>query len=581
MRGMRRTGVIALVAMLLLAGCSGRVRTVSLEMVATSDVHGNLFPYDYLGPAGTARDGSLARVSAWLRQERKDQGDNLLYFDLGDNLQGNALAYQDCTADYSGISLPAKVLNELGCDVAALGNGDIKAGIATIDKYVTTAAFPVVCANLFFSDTQITFLEPYQMIERDGVRIAVVGMTTPAVRAMIPKASLNSLYLKSIAESSDTLVRYIREKEHPHLIVGLFHSGLEGGVEDDGIVENEVLQVARRSSGYDVIFFGHDHSPYCGKVADCDGDSVLLINPGPYAGKVARVRLNVQVQGDNLLECGITGELVDMAGVEPDGRLIAANRDRIDALWHYQDSVAGKIDFEIDGAEALCGPSMLSGYFASAMRRFSGNEIMLVSQYDASLHIDSGNVTMRDLQRLFPSDDQITTLMLKGSDVVRILENSSAAWLNTIHSSSDTLLNIVCTDDGYSLRHNVSELISAYGIDYTVDVSKPAGNRIKVLSMSDGKAFDPDKRYRVGLSSLFAAGGSPRFCEYAEMTGPELRRFETLATSADFRFHLITGLGTNAEKGKTVHADKPSNWRIIPEQLARPALKRDLELLGY
>lgn len=567
--------------MLLLTACSGRVKNVSLEMVATSDVHGNLFPYDYLGPAGTGRDGSLARVSTWLRQERKAQGDNLLYFDVGDNLQGNALTYQDCTADYSGISLPAKVLNDLNCDVAALGSSDIKAGIATIDKYMSTAAFPVVCANLFYSDTQITFLEPYQIIERDGVRIAVVGMTTPAVRAMIPKASLNGLYLKSITESSDTLVRYIREKEHPHLIVGLFHSGLKGGVEDGGAVENEVLQVAQRSSGYDVIFFGHDHTPYCGKVADCNGDSVLLINPGPYAGKVAKVRLNVQIKGDSLLECGVIGELVDMADIEPDGSLIAANRERIDALWHYQDSVAGKIDFEIDGTEALCGPSMLSGYFSSAMKRFSGNEIVLVSQYDASLHINPGDVTMRDLQRLFPDDVQITTLMLKGSDVVRILENSSAAWLNTIHSSSDTLLNIVCTDNGYSLRHKVSELISAYGIDYTVDISKPAGNRVKVLSMSDGKPFDPGKRYRVGLSSLFAAGGSPRFCEYAEMTGLELRRFETLATSADFRFHLITALGTNAEKEKMVHADKPTNWRIIPEQWAKPALKRDLELLGY
>ena len=567
-----------LIALLLVTGC-GRGRRVSFELVATSDIHGNLFPYDYMGATGTPDSGSLARVATWLGEERREYGNRLLYFDLGDQLQGNAMVYYDQTADYSGSSLAAEVLNELGCQASVLGNHDVEAGVPTIDRFTSTASFPVLCGNIFYRDTEYSVYDPYTIIERKGVRIAVVGLTTKYVLCKLPASSFEQQEVMGVEECARELIPYIIENEHPHLIVGLIHSGLEGGQEGDAFVENEALSTAVNVPGFDVVFYGHDHEASVRKVENCQGDSVLLINPGPYALNVARVHVNLRMASGAVAGCSISGELADMSVVKPDDRLTDGFRNRIDAVWHYQDSVAGKVDFTLDGMEAVTGPSMLTDYFGNAIMRCINCEIALSSPYDESLYIPAGNVTMRDLRNIYPYENPVTALMLKGSDVVRILENSSACWMNTIGSPADTLLNIVQSGDGYAFRYRVFDFISAAGINYVVDVTKPAGHRVTVLSMSDGSSFDPDKRYRVGMSSFMASGGSADFCSFAGMSGPELRSLELYSSGADMRFHLITNLTEHSSKGMTFSMQPAGNWKLVPEDLVSEVLERDMNLI--
>ena len=578
MKGIRLSLLLFLIVFF--CGCR-REKIVTLELIATSDVHGNLFPFDFSDGKGAECGGSLARVSSYLGRERKNFGKNLLYFDLGDQLQGNALTYYDRTAEYNGSSLPAEVLNYLGCDASAAGNHDIEAGIPTLDRFASACKHPVLCANLFYSDTQVTYFDPYVILEREGIRIAVVGMTTPYVQCKLAPSVMEHLEVRGVEESSEVLLKYIKEKENPDVVIGLFHSGLEGGKEGDVFAENEALATAARVPGYDVVFYGHDHTPYCGKVADCNGDSVLLINPGPYADNVARVRLSIDIKGDSVISCHAEGMLCDISEEKSDSRLIDAYRDRIESVWHYQDSVVGKTDFDIDSREALCGPSYLTDYLNNAIMRGVNCEIALSSPYDAEFCIPAGNVTMRDLQKLYPYENQISAVILKGSDVDRILEYSSSMWMNTIKSDNDTLLNMVRTDTGYALKNTPFDFLAAYGVNYTVDVTKMPGDRVTIVSMSDGTPFDPDKSYRVGMSSFLASGGYVPFCNSLGIAAPALRRKEMFTTNADFRFHLITNFAVNTENGMAVHVERTGNWKLVPENIVQIALERDMNLLGY
>ena len=162
-----------LIAALLLGGLwSGVVaqdKVVKLKIVETSDVHGNFYPYDFIRRQPAS--GSLARVQAFVRQERQRYGDNLILLDNGDILQGQPSAYYYNYMDTVSPHLTAEMQNYMDYDAGTVGNHDIETGRAVFDRWAADCRFPVLGANVIDRSTGRPHFKPYVMLEREGVRI--------------------------------------------------------------------------------------------------------------------------------------------------------------------------------------------------------------------------------------------------------------------------------------------------------------------------------------------------------------------------------------------------------------------------
>ena len=166
--------------------------TVNLRIIETSDVHGCFFPYDYI--ENTPMEGSLARVSSYVKQLRKQYGDNLILLENGDILQGQPTCYYTNFIQPSLPNAAAEIVNWLGYDAQAIGNHDVETGHQVYDKWISELNCPVLGANIIDKATGQPYVKPYTIIERQGVKVAVIGMITPALPNWLTEKLWSGLY---------------------------------------------------------------------------------------------------------------------------------------------------------------------------------------------------------------------------------------------------------------------------------------------------------------------------------------------------------------------------------------------------
>ena len=116
---------------------------------------------------------------------------------------------------------------------------------------------------------------------------------------------------------------------------------------------------------------------------------------------------------------------------------------------------------------------------------------------------------------------------------------------------------------------------SAAGIIYTVDVTKPCGSKVTILSMADGTPFHMDKMYTVALNSYRGNGGGELLTKGAGISQDELKERIISSTDKDLRYYLMQYI----EQKKVIEPRALGQWKFIPEEWAVPASKRDYEFL--
>ncbi|MCR5512951.1 MAG: metallophosphoesterase, partial [Prevotella sp.] len=235
-----------------------QAKTVTLRLIETSDVHGAFFPYNFT--ERTPMQGTMARVSTYLKRQRKSYGNHVILLENGDILQGQPTCYYTNYVKTDEPNIAAEVVNYLQYDAQTFGNHDVETGHAVYDKWIKEIKCPVLGANIIDTKTGKPYVKPYTIIEREGVRIAILGMLTPAIPNWLHESLWTGLRFEDMIKSARHWVKVLKEQEKADVIVGLFHSGWEGGIVTPNYEEDASRKMAETVEGFDVIFFGHDHT---------------------------------------------------------------------------------------------------------------------------------------------------------------------------------------------------------------------------------------------------------------------------------------------------------------------------------
>lgn len=479
------------------------------------------------------------------------------------------------------------MLNYLKYDVGNMGNHDVEAGHSTYDRWVEQCNFPILGANIIdlsrsgtdgidlhpdnASSSVATYLKPYQIIERDGVKIAVLGMITPAVPLWLPEQLWSGLRFDDMEKTAAKWMKIIREKENPDVVVGLFHTGWEQN-ETDEMIENGSENIARNVPGFDVIFLGHDHVRRCEKIVNVEGDSVLLVNPGSMAKVVSDVTLTVRKQNGNLVGKSVCGTLTDMKDYPVDKAFMNEFAPQYDATEKFVSRKVGEIKESITTKDAYFGPSAFVDLIHQLQLDISGADISFCAPLSYNAEIRKGDIFMSDMFNLYKYENMLYVMLLSGKEIKNFLEMSYSIWTNVMTSADDRLMLLNDHDNGFGrFRNPTFNFDSAAGIVYTVDVTKPQGEKINIISMADGSPFDMNRMYKVAVNSYRGNGGGNLLTEGAGIPKKELGKRIISSTDKDLRYYLMKRI----EEVKVLEPKPLNQWKFIPEEWAVPAAERD------
>lgn len=573
MRYKRFFYLIPLMAMLLTA-CEPK--PTRIKIVCTSDVHGNFFPYDFR--QDKPAHGSLARVSSYLNEQRSASayGDNVIFIDNGDILQGQPTAYYYNTVALEHTHVAAEVLNHLGCDVAMLGNHDIETGGPTYQRYMRDLKCPTVGGNILFEESTAPFLPPYVMVERDGINIAILGLTTPAIPNWLPRNLWAGLAFEDMESSARRWMKHLREHETPDLVIGLFHSGFEGGITTDTYCENATHQVAEKVPGFDAIFYGHDHKAQNTVVVNVEGDSVLLINPANNANKVAT--LDITITKGKQGTCSLKADLVDMNTYDPDTAYINHFAPHMERVKKYVSKKIGTSTHRINSRDAYFGPSDFIDFIHKMQLDITNAQVSFAAPLAFNTSLPEGDIHVRDMFNLYRYENMLYSMRLTGQEIKDYLEMSYGQWTNQMKSPNDHLLlfdESTLNSPSPRFKNIYYNFDSAAGILYEVDVTKPVGSRIRIKSMADGTPFDLNTTYRVALNSYRGNGGGELLTKGAGIPQDKLESRLDYSTDIDLRFYMLNYI----ELRGNIDPQSLNHWKFVPERWTVPAAKRDYQLL--
>ena len=560
------------------ATAMGQTKTIKLRVIETSDVHGYFFPYDF--SEGKPVQGSLARANTYIKKVRETYGDNLVLIDNGDILQGQPLSYWSNYVASDEPNIAAQVVNYMNYDAETFGNHDVETGHAVYDKWIQDVKCPMLDANIIDTKTGRPYVLPYTIIVRDGVKIAVLGVLTPTIPSWLNESLWKGLAFEEMVKSARQWVKYIKEVEHADLILGLFHSGREGGITtDDGIEEDASERVAREVPGFDIIFFGHDHRQYNGWVNNSEGKQVLMLDPSCFAANVADAQIEMTYERGRLVKKEFKGDIVSVRNEPIDEAMMAHFQPLVDRVKAYVERRIGHFETTARTRDSYFGNSSFTDFIHNMQLKISGADISMNAPLSFDTQIKAGDITVGDMFKLYRYENQLYVLNLTGEEVRKHLEESYDRWVNTMSSPNDHLLLLSPRNQGDQQRMGFQNFTfnfdSAAGIDYEVDVTKPNGKKVRILRMSNGEPFDEKKTYRVVMNSYRGNGGGELLTKGTGIAKEELDKRIIYQSPLDLRHYLMEEI----ERMGNVNPQPNHNWRFVPEEWTKPAAERDRKLI--
>jgi 2',3'-cyclic-nucleotide 2'-phosphodiesterase/3'-nucleotidase len=531
---------------------------LKITLLATTDLHGNLFPYDYYTAQPAAR--GLAKIATLIQAARAENPNSLL-IDCGDTIQGTPMeaVYQEYV--HTG-RLPGKLsfagapleqdpmmlaMNAIGYDAMVVGNHEFNFGLKNLAEARGQAHFPWISANINQGGVvTASHFNAYFVKTIAGVKIVVIGVTTPLIPDWEAKEHYRGYQFESGVDAVRRAVAAVRESEHPDILIVAAHAGLDGDAR-----ENMVRDIATQVPGIDAIVFGHTHQ----QVASLEIGDVLLMQPKNWGISLGRMDFVLKPK-----------ETSGWKIVSKTSRLIPVTRDtladpkilEIGGPYHelaerYLNTELAQAPVSLDSRLARVEDSALVDAIQQVQLFYSKADVSFASLFNARVSVPKGPVTIRQIAALYLYENQLYMVQGDGKMVRDALENS-ARYYNTCPSdcSHGPLINPQVIGYNYDM---------AQGVDYEIDLTQPPGHRIRNLRWH-GKPLADNQLLFIALNN-YRAGGS---AGYSMFKGARI----VWRSPDEIRDLVIQYYSEH----KTLPTQPDNNWRVVPDA-ARRTLERE------
>jgi len=521
------------------------VERVQVTVLSTTDLHGHIYPIDYATnqPSPTG----LARVATLIRAARKDAPDSLL-IDCGDTIQGTPLAYYHNRIRNEPVDPMMLSMNALGFDALAMGNHEYNFGLAVLQKAQREAKFPWLSANTLRAGTSEPAYTPFLIKEVKGVRVGILGLTTPGIPNWENAANYTGLTFADPVESARHWVEVLRSRERVDLVVAAMHMGLEEnvatGVPSPGQVpgENSALAIARSIPGIDLIFMGHTHREVAGlSVAGC-----LLTQASRWGDRLARADVYLERADPSSRWKVVAKSSVTLAvtlATPPDPEILALSRSYHEETQAWLSQPIGRSALALSSREARLRDTAIVDLIQRVQLDAGKADVSFAAAFTLDAALPQGAVTVREIAGLYVYENTLVVVELTGALIKAALEHSARYFLPYAPGKTPADL-IDPTIPGYNF--DIAE-----GVDYTLDLTRPPGDRITDLRFQ-GAPLDPDRTLRVAINNYRLNGGGG----YTMFRGARVLD----RSNVEVRDLIIDWVRRNPE----IPSQPTGNWKLLP-----------------
>ncbi len=520
-----------LLSILILSAGLLRPAQVTLTVLATTDLHGNLVPVDYV--TGAAAPHGLAKIATLIRAVRAENPNTIL-IDCGDTIQGTPLEDVYQSALRSGASSPGepavqdpmmRAMNLLGYDAMTLGNHEFNAGLVNLDRARHDARFPWISANTTVAKPGAERpFAPFIVKTVAGIKVAVIGVTTPVIPLWEKPENLGAYRFTSPVEAVQLAVAKLRRDQQPDLIIVAAHAGLGRNLQTNApadATENFVYELAQQAPDVDAIIFGHSHSQLEGTLVG----KVLLVQPKNAGASLARIdfTFDPQLVSKRSRLIPVTAQTV----AAPDLMELAQPYEA--AAQKYLNTPVATSARELSAARGREQDTAVVDAIQRVQLYYAKADVSFTALFNPQVRIPRGQVTVRQIAALYPYDNELYAIEGNGQMVKDALENAARYF----------------SKKGMpGFNYDMAE-----GVDYEIDPARPEGDRVLNLRWK-GKPLAPSQKLRIAINN-YRAGGAGGY----EMFRPA----KILWRSGDNIRELVIRYYTDR---KVIPTETTNNWKL-------------------
>ena len=576
---MYKTLKLFLAALAAVACCGPKDGNYQLHVLTSNDIHGTYFDSTYVD-GGT--QNSMLAAYYYVDSVRTAVGsENVVLLDAGDFLQGNNAAYYYNYVETGVPHVFSRMVSYMGYDAVTWGNHDVEPGHAVYDrvsKEIEGYGIPFLGGNALREDDGKPYFPVYTILKKNKLKVAVLGFNNANIKAWLDEDIWSGMHFESLIPLVQKDVDMVIAKEKPHVVIVCVHSGTGDG--DGSVLESQGLDLYKSLKGVDVLVCAHDHRPFV-----TDNGTIALLNSGSHSRNLGHGIVDLTVRKHKVVSKSVKSGLIPIRKEKADPEMRAAFQEDYETVKAFTLREVGELRTDLNLSDAFAGMSDYLNLIHTVSLGCEPAQISVAAPLNQRGLIKAGKLVFNDLFTLYQYENQLFVIKMSGQEVKDYLEASYDLWIRTAKKPGDRVLNIHNVPDTrtglerWSFVNASFNFDSMGGLNYTVDVTKPFGERINIESMAHGDEFDPAATYNVAMTSYRASGGGGTM----DRIGIDTDRIDerVVRKYPEIRNMIYDYLKEHGSIDPDVISD-PSvigHWEFVPANVAGPSIARDMRLV--